>query len=85
MFYQVLRVFQKLGAWNHSMQYFHLADYTSVDACLLAATARYHNILAADLQTEGVTYNACYIIDNAGQVLTKDVFDRRTAEAETEE
>ncbi len=79
MFYQVIRIFLKDGSWSNSVQYFHAADYETADECRLAATARYHNILAADLSNESITYNACYIISNAGTVLAKDVFDRREA------
>lgn len=79
MFIQIIRVYFT-NQENHSVQYFKLADYASVDAMMQAATARYHNILAADLQNENCVYNACYMIGNAGNMLDHDVFDRRSAE-----
>ncbi len=86
MFYQILRIYLT-DTFHNSVQYFYLADYESVDAMMIAVQARYHNILAADLQNADCTYNAAYIIDNAGNTFEKAVFDRRPAETpeETEE
>ena len=71
MFYQVIRIFFKGEARSNSVEYFD--DYS-------AAQQRYFNIIAADLANNEVTYNAAYLIDNAGNVLRKDVFDRRETE-----
>ena len=77
MFLMVVRVYEKNG-WKNSIQYFHLADYESVDAMVLDAKARFHNILAADLSDQAVTYNMAYIIDNAGNsIQDPEIFDRR--------
>lgn len=84
MFLQILRIYYD-GSWHHSVQYFFLSDYTSVDTMRLAADARYHNIIAADLQNAAVTYNAAYIIDNGGNMLEKDIFDRRVVESTSAE
>ncbi len=84
MFYQILRIYLT-DVFHNSVQYFHLADYESVDALMIAVQARYHNILAADLQNADCIYNAAYIIDNGGNTLEKAVFDRRVAAPAEEE
>ena len=68
MFYQVIRIFFKGENKSHSVEYHD--DYN-------AALQRYFNVIAADLANEQVTYNAAYLIDNAGGVIRKDIFDRR--------
>ena len=67
-FFQVIRIFFKGEAKSHSVEYFD--DYN-------AALQRYFNILAADLANNQVTYNSAYLIDNGGNVIRRDVFDRR--------
>lgn len=67
MFYQVIRIFFKGATKSNSVEYFD--DYN-------AALQRYFNVIAADLANNEVTYNAAYLIDNIGNVLRKDVFDR---------
>ena len=81
MFIMLVRIYFT-NVENHSVQYFHAKDFASVDAMVQAATARYHNILAADLQNAACVYNACYMIDNGGNILDHDVFDRRTDQIE---
>lgn len=71
MFYQVIRIFFKGEARSNSVEYFD--DYN-------AAQQRFYNVIAADLANAEVTYNAAYLIDNAGNVLRKEFFDRRVAE-----
>ena len=68
MFYQVIRIFFKGETHSNSVEYFNSDEL---------ALQRYFNIIAADLANNEVTYNAAYLIDNAGNVLRKDVFDRR--------
>lgn len=69
MFYQVIRIFFKGANKSHSVEY--KDDYE-------VALQRYFNIIAADLADAQVTYNAAYLIDNGGNVIRKEVFDRRT-------
>ena len=77
MFFMVIRVFET-DTHNNSIQYFNVADYESVDACRMAAEARFHNIITADLQNEAVVYQMTTIIDNAGNFIERPViFDRR--------
>ena len=79
MFYMVIRVF-KTAQDNNSIQYFHVADYESADACLRSAEARFHNIITADLQNPDVVYQMTYILDSAGKFTEEPViFDRREA------
>lgn len=81
MFLQLLRICMASdGTMTNSVQYFMLSDYESTDAMKLACTARYHNVLAADLQNGNLIYNAAYIISSNGNTIEKDVFDRREAE-----
>ena len=68
MFYQVIRIILKGAAHSHSVEYHD--DLNS-------ALQRFFNIIAADLADNDVTYNAAYLIDNGGNVIRKDVFDRR--------
>lgn len=75
MFYQVIRIFFKGENKSNSVEYFD--DY-------LSAQARYHNIIAADLQNQEVTYQGTYIIDNGGNMLERAIFDRREVEVEEE-
>ena len=79
MFIMLVRIFFT-NTVNHSVQYFKQEDYQTRQEMIQAATARYHNILAADLQNETVTYNACYMIDDTGYVMDKDVFPRNAEE-----
>ncbi len=77
MFLMVVRVYEKDG-WKNSIQYFHLAGYQSADDMVREAKARFHNILAADLADQAVTYNMAYIMDNAGNIIqAPEIFDRR--------
>ena len=71
IFYQVIRIFFKGSVRSNSVEY--IADFN-------AAQQRYFNVIAADLANNEVTYNAAYIIDNGGNMLRHDVFDRREAE-----
>ena len=73
MFYQVIRIFFKGENKSNSVEYFD--NY-------LLAQARYHNIIAADLQNQEVTYQGTYIIDNGGNMLERAIFDRRNEEGE---
>lgn len=45
MFYIVIRIFLEANKNNHSVEYFKVSDYESVDACLRASEARFHNII----------------------------------------
>ena len=85
MFFIVIRLFLSPNK-NNSMELFYVSDYDSVDACVRAAEARFHNIITADLQNENVIYQMAAIMDNAGNFLEKPVvFDRReTPEPEEE-
>jgi hypothetical protein len=67
-FYTVVRIFFKNNEVSHSVQYFE--DRAQ-------AMKRYFNILGTDTGTEGVTYNACYLIDNTGLMLEGRSFDER--------
>ena len=69
MFYQVVRIFFKGENKSNSVEYFN--EYES-------ALQRYFNIIAADLANAEVTYNAAYLIDNGGDTLRKEVFNRRS-------
>lgn len=83
MFYMVIRLFMAPNK-NNSVEIFSVSDYESVDACIRAAEARFHNIITADLQNPAVTYQMTGIMDNTGAWLEKPVvFDRR-AEAAAE-
>lgn len=76
-FYMVVRVYHN-NKNNHSIEYFLLSDYDSVDALKQAAKARFHNIIAADLLNENVVYQMAYIMDQAGNYIEKpEIFDRR--------
>lgn len=68
MFYQVIRIFFKGETKSNSVEYFDSYD---------SALQRYFNVIAADLANNQVTYNAAYLIDNGGNFIRKDVFDRR--------
>lgn len=68
MFYQVIRIFFKGNNKSNSVEY-----YDSYDAAL----QRYFNVIAADLANAEVTYNSAYLIDNGGNMIRKEVFDRR--------
>ncbi len=70
-FYQIIRVFIKAGKETHSIEF-----KTDKDAAL----QRYFNIIAADLASADITYNAAYIIDSNGRMMKGRVFDRRTEE-----
>ena len=67
-FYTVVRIFLKDGNTTHSVQYFE--DYSQ-------AMKRYFNILGTDTGAEGVSYNACYVIDDNGLMLEGRRFDDR--------
>ena len=71
MFYQVVRVFIKSGKETHSIEFKEDRD---------EALQRYFNIIAADLASADITYNAAYIIDSNGLMIEGRVFDRRTEE-----
>lgn len=88
MFYEVIRVYHGAAeGWRNSIQYFFLDDYASVDEMLKAAKARYHNILAADLQNTSLDYCSCMVVDNSCHCVAdmREVFDSRTVEAEEAE
>lgn len=68
MFYTVVRIFFKGDAETHSIEH---------KDSLIEAQQRYFNIIAADLQSADITYNAAYIIDSNGMMLEGRVFDRR--------
>lgn len=68
MFFQVIRIFFRGENKSNSVEYFN--DYD-------AALQRYFNIIAADLANAEVTYNSAYLIDNGGNVIRKEIFDRR--------
>lgn len=67
-FYAVVRIFLKDGNISHSVQYFEDK---------MQAVKRYFSILGADTGTEGVTYNAAYLIDDSGLMLEGRCFDDR--------
>ena len=73
MFFMVLRVFFKGETKSNSVEYFDN---------IIAAEARYHNIISADLQNKEVTYQATIILDNALNMVEHAVFDRRPAHEE---
>ncbi len=80
MFFMVVRIYIDSQRHN-SVEYFVVSDYTSVDACILAAEARFHNIITADLQNKNVNYQQTYIIDDSGKFVENPViFDRRIME-----
>lgn len=84
MFYMVNRLFLTPGK-NSSVEIFAVSDYPSVDACIRAAEARFHNIITADLQNPAVMYQMTSIMDNTGAFLEKPVvFDRRAEAAAAE-
>lgn len=79
-FYIVNRIFLNPSK-NNSSEIFNVSDYASVDACILAAEARFHNIVTADLQNPDVVWQMANIMDNAGNMIEKPViFDRRPVE-----
>lgn len=67
MFFAVIRIFFKGETRSNSIEYFDN---------IINAEARYHNIIATDLQNAEVTYQATYIIDNGGNMLEHAIFDR---------
>lgn len=71
MFYTVIRQFFKGGNETHSME---------VKETLDEARKRYFSIIAADLQTEDITYQATYIIDSTGLMIEGRVFNRESEE-----
>ena len=71
MFFQVIRIFFKGANKSHSVEYFDSYE---------PALQRYFNVIAADLANNEVTYNAAYLIDNGGNVIRREVFDRREQE-----
>ena len=83
-FFMVHRVFMNPSK-NNSMEVFNVSDYPTVDACVMAAEARFHNIITADLQNPDVVYQMTFIMDNAGNYVEKPViFDRRSLPAAAE-
>lgn len=77
-FYIVIRIFQKKGKFNHSIE--EIQDKRQ-------ATQRYYNIIAADLGNDEVTYQYCEIKDCNGRGvdnLPPVVYDRRPPEPEPE-
>lgn len=73
MFYQVIRIFFKNEIKSNSVEYFNN---------ILQAQQRFHNIIAADLQNQEITYQGTYIIDDIGNMIDKAIFDRRNKEGE---
>ena len=83
-FFMVQRIYLNPGK-NNSMEIFKVEDYPTVDACLMAAEARFHNIITADLQNPDVIYQMTFIMDNGGNYVEKPViFDRRSLPAAAE-
>ena len=75
--FTVIRISFKGEAETHSVQFFDT---------YLEAQQRYYNIIAADLASADITYQAAYIINAGGLMLDGKVFDRRPApEPEPEE
>lgn len=66
-FYSVIRIFFKGDVETHSVEH---------KSTLLDAQKRYFNIIAADLASEDITYQAAYIIDSNGMMVEGRVFDR---------
>lgn len=78
MFLMLLRVYFKGNNKQNSVQYFMLSDYNnSVDDMVRAGKARYHNVIAADLGDADVTYNAAYLMDQAGNAVEPFFCDDR--------
>lgn len=75
IFYTVVRQFFKGEAETHSME---------VKETLEEARKRYFNVIASDLNTEDITWQAAYIIDSNGLMVEGRVFDRRESEATNE-
>lgn len=69
IFYQVVRIFIN-GRTDpqRSVQFFN--DYGE-------AEKRFYAIIAADISNPDITYHGTYIIDSAGRMMEKKVFDRR--------
>ena len=68
LFYMVVRVFQRSGQMNHSVEY--KTEYEE-------AQKRFYGIIAADLANNDITYQAAYIINGTGRTIDVKVFDRR--------
>lgn len=73
MLYQVIRIFFKNENRSNSIEYFDN---------ILQAQQRFHNIIAADLSNNEITYQATYIIDNTGYMVDKAIFNRQNEEGE---
>ena len=77
MFFILFRLFLNPSK-NSSAEIFNVSDYASVDACLLAVKARFHNVVAADLLNESIIYQMTFVTDNTGNIIEEpEVFDRR--------
>lgn len=63
----VVRIFFKGEAETHSVQFFDT---------YIEAQQRYYNVIAADLASEDITYQAAYIINAVGLMMDGKVFDR---------
>lgn len=63
----VVRIFFKGEAETHSVQFFDT---------YIEAQQRYYNVIAADLASEDITYQAAYIINADGLMMDGKVFDR---------
>lgn len=74
--FTVIRIFFKGETETHSVQFFD---------SYLGAQQRYYNIIAADLASEDITYQAAYIINASGLMLDGKVFDRTPAPEPEEE
>lgn len=78
IFYMVVRIFIDTTTHN-SVEYFWAKDYDDLGKLNVAASARFHNIISADLMNENVVYQQTYVIDNGGNYVERPViFDRRT-------
>ena len=81
MFYMVFRNYLNPTKGN-SLEIFNVSDYNSGEECFRAAEARFHNIITADLQAQGVVWQCTFIMDSNGNMIEKPVvFDRRTLNA----
>ena len=78
MFVMLLRVFFDTTK-HHSVEYFMLDDYDSMDALLDAARVRFHRVIATDLDNQAVVCMLTELLDPNGVPLEKFSRDRRVA------
>lgn len=70
-FYTVFRVYYVGDAETHFVDHFQNYD---------DALVKHYKNIANDLDRQGCTYNASYVVDSNGNRLEWKVFDRRPAE-----